>query len=77
MNYSNGKMVVLGDKVSLGGGLTGVVVAVIENKDFAKGYIPDEWLYLKTGALIESPKAGIVHYPQFSEDVALIEHEVL
>lgn len=75
MNYSNGKVVLLGDPVGLGGGMTGVVVAVIETKDFAKGYIPDEWIYLKTGVLVESPEAGIVHYPQFPEDVALIEHK--
>lgn len=72
MNYSNGESVLLGDKVSLGGGLSGTVVAIIDTRDFSKGYVPDEWLYLATGALVESPEAGLVHYPDFS-DVALLE----
>lgn len=73
MNYSDGEVVLLGDKVSLGGGLTGVVVAVIDTGDFSKGYIPTEWLYLSIGALVESPEAGLIHYPDFDNTFALIE----
>lgn len=72
MNYNDGEIVLLGDKVSLGGGINGFVVGIIDTGEFLKGYIPDEWLYLTTGALVESVEAGLVHYPDFN-DVALIE----
>lgn len=72
MNYSDGEIVLLGDKVSFGGGINGFVVGVIDTREFSKGYLQDEWLYLTTGALVESAEAGLVHYPDFS-DVALIE----
>lgn len=73
MNYSNGELVLLGDKVSLGAGLTGVVVAVIDTQDFSEGYVPDQWLYLSKGVLVESPEAGLVHYPDLNDDFLLLE----
>ncbi|MCF7222492.1 hypothetical protein [Marilutibacter chinensis] len=63
MNYENGAAVLIGDRVDLGGGMTGVVVAVIDTGDFSAGYAAKEWSYLRAGILVESSQAGVVHYP--------------
>ena len=63
MNYENGTAVLIGDMVGLGGGMTGVVVAVIAAGEFSAGYSADDWRYLRTGVLVESPQADIIHYP--------------
>ncbi|AWV06538.1 hypothetical protein [Marilutibacter maris] len=63
MNYEDGTAVLIGDRVDLGGGMTGVVVAVIATGEFSVGYSADDWRYLRAGVLIESPQAGAVHYP--------------
>lgn len=73
MHYLNGERVLLGDKVDLGGDMTGIVVAVIEDGLFAEGISPDEWSYLLVGALVESPEAGLMHYINADHDFVLVE----
>ena len=73
MNYRNGEPVLLGDKVDLGGGMTGIVVAVIDTSDFSSGYSAEEWGYLLAGALVESPEGGLMHYPNSEHDFYLVE----
>ena len=51
----------VGDRVA-DGGLTGTIVAVMETGEFSDGY--DTWIaYLKTGVLVMTQEAGLVHYP--------------
>lgn len=73
MKYADGKSVLLGDKVDLGAGVTGVVVAVIDSNEFANGYKAEEWAYLLVGALVESEEAGLTHYPNSDNDFELIK----
>ncbi len=73
MKYADGRSVLLGDKVDLGAGVTGVVVAVIDSNEFASGYKPEEWAYLLVGALVESEEAGLTHYKMCDDDFVLIE----
>lgn len=63
MKYIDRKSVQLGDKVSLGGGMTCIVVAVIDAGEFSIGYPADEWSYLSEGALVESSEGGLIHCP--------------
>lgn len=72
MNYADGQEVLLGDQVSLGGGMTGSVVAVIDTGEYSKGYLIEDWSYLLTGALVVSPEAGLVHFPASDQDLVLI-----
>jgi hypothetical protein len=72
MNYADGQEVLLGDQVSLGGGMTGRIVAVIDTGAYSKGYLIEEWSYLLRGALVVSPEAGLVHYPASDQDLVLI-----
>ncbi|MCC8447150.1 hypothetical protein [Xanthomonas translucens] len=73
MKYSNGEVVLLGDKVGIGGGGVGIVVAVIDTGEYSSGYAADEWSYLSAGALVESPQGGLIHYLDAEHDFELLE----
>jgi hypothetical protein len=73
MNYDDGRPVMLGDKVVLTAGMTGVVVAVIEAGQYSSRYNASEWEYLAKGVLVESPEAGLVHYDNIGSDFSLVE----
>ncbi|WP_151715852.1 hypothetical protein [Acinetobacter sp. TUM15071] len=72
MNYQTGEMIELGDYVELSGDMTGVVVVIVENSQYSKPYPKEEWDYLESGLLILSDQAGLVHFPQMSEEIKLI-----
>lgn len=61
MNYSDGSEVRLGDRVRLGNGDTGVVVASPESGEFGEGYSKEAWSSLETGALIRTDRGALVH----------------
>lgn len=50
----------------------GIVVCVIDTKQFSEGY-PEGWSYLGKGMLIETERWGLVHYPEIDADVTLVE----
>jgi len=62
MRYPSGKDVRLGDKVNLWGGAQGVVVCSLDTREYSADYPESEWSYLKSGVLILSPQAGLIHY---------------
>jgi hypothetical protein len=73
MRYLDGRDILLGDKVDLGGGMTGVVVGCIEEGEFADGFPKDKWGYLAKGVIVKSEQAGIIHYPKSDVDLVLIQ----
>lgn len=72
MNYLDGKEVRVGDKVMLWPGCYGVVVASIDTGEYGHGYPREEWEYLKKGVLIDSDKAGLIHYLRPEKGLELI-----
>ena len=44
-------------------GLSGIVVANIENGEFSTEYKAADWAYLAVGVLVMTVEAGLVHYP--------------
>lgn len=73
MKYNSGEAVLLGDIIELEGGMTGVVVAIINAGEFSDGYPAKQWHYLETGVLVESPEGGLIHYPGPITDFNLIK----
>jgi hypothetical protein len=53
----------IGDRVTDGGGLSGTVVCVIETGEFSAEFTAAGWAYLKTGVMVMTEEAGLVHYP--------------
>jgi len=43
--------------------LTGIVVASIDTCEYSEGFAEADWGYLKTGILVDTKQAGLVHYP--------------
>lgn len=62
MKYSDGTLVHLGDRVRADYDLIGVVVASIDTGEYSEEYPENEWSYLKTGVLIDTEEAGLVHF---------------
>ena len=73
MKYSDGHDILLGDRVCLGGEMTGTVVACIEEKKFGPGFLGEQWGYLIKGILVNSEQAGIIYYEEPSVDLVLIK----
>jgi len=73
MNYVDGKLVLLGDEVALGGNMYGVVVACLDEGQYSEGYGEQDWGYLEHGVLVNSSEAGIVYFARSSPNLTLIK----
>ena len=62
MKYFDNQIVKVGDEVELWNGCHGVVVCSIDDDEYSGGYPKTEWQYLKSGVLIETDNAGLIHY---------------
>jgi len=54
--------VMVGDQVKLWEGCHGTVVCSMDDNEYTPEYPKAEWSYLKNGVLIDSDKAGLIHY---------------
>lgn len=72
MKYMNNDEIMLGDQVSLGGGMTGIVVCCFENGQFAPEFKIEDWNDYTEGVMVESPEGGLIYYQYQSEDLELI-----
>lgn len=70
-HYCSGDEIRAGDQVR-SADWTGLVVFVIGNSSFAKGYSPTDWAYLGSGFMIEYDQAGLVFSAQADVDLELI-----
>lgn len=75
MNYPDGKKVMVGDRVKLWEGCHGTVVASMDDDEYSSQYSKAAWSYLKNGVLINSDKAGLIHYIRPENSFVLIERK--
>lgn len=75
MNYPDGKKVMVGDQVKLWEGCHGTVVASMDDDEYTPQYSKTQWSYLKNGVLINSDKAGLIHYIRPENSFVLIERK--
>jgi hypothetical protein len=73
MKYPTGEDVLLGDRVSLWGGAEGLVVCSLDTNEYSTDYPAGEWSYLKSGVLILSPQAGLIHYIEPEPSLKLLQ----
>lgn len=71
MKYVSGQIIQLGDKVQIGGSLFGTVVCSIDTGEFSADFSKADWEYLKSGVLIITENAGLIHFMK-SEDLIFI-----
>ena len=72
VRYCDQSVVMLGDRVALGGGAEGVVVAIIDECKYSDDFVPEEWSYLERGLLVKSKEFGLIHYPRVVDDLELL-----
>ena len=69
----NGRLIRVGDRVTMGSGITGVVVFSIDMDEFSAEFPKEQWQYLGRGIMVRSEQAGLVHLSEGDEDVQVIE----
>ena len=67
MNYSTGERVKIGDRVSLGGHVDGVVVCDVDANEFCAEFPQNQWETLERGVLVDFPSYGLIHYERAIE----------
>ena len=72
IKYLDGQAAMVGDEVDLGGGMTGVVVCSIDDGLAAPNFPAAEWRELKTGVLVNSEQAGLIHFAEPNVDLVLV-----
>lgn len=74
MRLTDGHLLRLGDRVSVGWDL-GTVVCSLDTDEFGDRYPASEWRYLEAGVLIDFPRLGLVHYTEPDDDLHFVAHE--
>jgi hypothetical protein len=69
---AKGRLIRLGNRVSIGNGLDGVVVFSIDTDEFSTEFPKDKWVYLGRGIMVETERVGLVHLGETGEDVEII-----
>ena len=75
MKYADGQIAMIGDELELGGEMTGIVVACLDERQFTPEFPESRWGVLKSGVLVNSEQAGIIHYPEPDSHVLLIRRQ--
>lgn len=70
---SKGKIIRLGDRVTLGGGVDGVVVFSIDTGEFSPSFPRDEWEYLGLGIMVQTKQTGLVHIEENDGEVEVLD----
>ncbi|WEV48086.1 hypothetical protein OZX61_07255 [Acinetobacter sp. ESL0695] len=74
MKYYTRESIELEDYVELSSNVFGIVVAIIQESKYSKLYPKEEWDYLEYGLLVLSDQAGLIHYPQVTEEITFVNH---
>lgn len=72
MIYPSGEKIEVGDVVEMWPDNSGIVVCIFGDSEFAEGYPREEWEYLKSGVLIDSQQAGLIHFEESEPSFKLI-----
>lgn len=73
MKYEDGKQVLLGDKVHLDGGISGIVMCSIDDGIYTPEFLESDWEHLNQGVMVFSEQAGLIHYAKWNKDCVLME----
>jgi hypothetical protein len=69
----NGRLIRVRDRVTMGSGMTGVVVFSIDTDEFSEAFPREQWHYLGRGIMVRSEQAGLVHLSGGDDDIEVIE----
>jgi hypothetical protein len=72
LNYQDGQIVRIGDKVLLGDD-EGVVVFSIDTDEFSVEFPKEDWVYLGKGVMFQTAGMGLVFQEESSTDLELLQ----
>ncbi|MGE9549501.1 hypothetical protein [Snodgrassella sp. CS2] len=76
MNYPNGDEIRAGDKLSLEGGMTGLVLCSFDSKDYLPEFDYESWIdTCKTGIMVDTDVAGLIHYSEPNSNFKLLKRK--
>ncbi|MCO6527050.1 hypothetical protein [Snodgrassella sp.] len=76
MNYLNGNEIRAGDKLSLEGGMTGIVLCSFDSKDYLPEFNYESWIDIcKTGIMVDTDVAGLIHYSEPKLEFKLLKRK--
>jgi hypothetical protein len=73
MHDRRGRQIRLGDKVAIGGGISGVVVFSIDTDEYSPGFPKDDWQYLGRGVMVQTETVGLVHLSVADEHTEIVK----
>lgn len=73
MKYSDGQHMRVGDKVRVWEGCVGTIVCAVDDNEYSQDFSKADWQYLKTGVLVDTDKAGLIHYPTDDHCLQLLQ----
>ncbi|MEO8308856.1 MAG: hypothetical protein ABI616_12535 [Pseudomonadota bacterium] len=73
MKYADGRELRVGDRVKVGAVDGGVVVASIDTGQFTDAQARTQWRFLKKGAVVMLPAAGLVYRKDLGSDIRLMQ----
>ena len=69
-----GRVIRVGDRLDVGEGwAVGVVVCSIDTGDYSAGHPKEAWGYLERGIMVDTDKAGLIHYTDNSQELEVID----
>jgi hypothetical protein len=68
VKYSDGNEAKLGDVVAIDDTYRGIVVANFDGAEYSPEHPSEDWSYLAKGILINTDFAGLVHYPDCTNE---------
>ena len=72
MNYQDGQIVRIGDKVLLDDD-EGVVLFSIDTDEFSAKFPKEDWVYLGKGVMFQTTGMGLVFQEESSTDLELVQ----
>jgi hypothetical protein len=69
---ANGRLIRLGDRVAIRGGIDGVVVFSLDTGEFSPDFPKNDWSYLGRGIMIQTKQAGLIHLEKSDEQTEVV-----
>ena len=73
MNYSDGRIIKVGDRVELWSNKYGIVICSMHDGIYTEEFSKSDWEHLKVGIMIKMDEGGLIHYPELDSDLKLCE----
>jgi hypothetical protein len=69
----NGKPIKVGHHIKVGDWTVGVVVCSMDTGEYSPTHPEEEWSYLERGIMVDTVKAGLIHYVENDDELEIIE----